>query len=139
MSAEQRLHLEHSIETLAKKDPAFQGALKADGQCRESLFVKDMENVQADECDVIFISMTYGPKEPGGKVLKRFGPINLDSRWRRLNVLFTRSQTTSSLVPSHGKVYRPCGIFRLIARQVCYTAAHDSANGYRTATSKWRS
>lgn len=36
--------------------------------------------------------MTYGPQEPGGNVFQRFGPINSDVGWRRLNVLFTRSK-----------------------------------------------
>ncbi|WP_419789685.1 hypothetical protein, partial [Serratia marcescens] len=42
--------------------------------------------------DVIFISFTYVPSEHGGKVYQRFGPINSDVGWRRLNVLFTRSK-----------------------------------------------
>ena len=92
MSADQRLQIERAIETLAKEDQVFQGWLDTDGTRRESLFVKNLENVQGDERDVIFISMTYGPKEPGGKVFQRFGPINSDMGWRRLNVLFTRSR-----------------------------------------------
>lgn len=59
----------------------------------KSHFVKNLENVQGDERDVIFISFTYGPSEHGGKVYQRFGPINSDVGWRRLNVLFTRSKT----------------------------------------------
>lgn len=54
--------------------------------------MKNLENVQGDERDVIFISFTYGPSEHGGKVYQRFGPINSDVGWRRLNVLFTRSK-----------------------------------------------
>ncbi len=92
MSAEQRLQLERAIEALAKEDPAFQEQLERDGQRYESLFVKNLENVQGDERDVIFISMTYGPQEPGGRVYQRFGPINSDVGHRRLNVLFTRSR-----------------------------------------------
>ena len=102
MSAEQRLQLERAIETLAKEDPAFEQALEADAQRRESLFVKNLENVQGDERDVIFISMTYGPKEPGGRVMQRFGPINSDVGWRRLNVLFTRSRKRMQVFSSMG-------------------------------------
>jgi superfamily I DNA and/or RNA helicase len=41
----------------------------------EPLFVKNLENVQGDERDFIFISMTYG-RETGATALKqRFGPI----------------------------------------------------------------
>jgi hypothetical protein len=99
MSAEQRLQIERAIETLAKEDPLFQAWLDKDTLRHESLFIKNLENVQGDERDVIFISMTYGPQEPGGKVAQRFGPINSDVGWRRLNVLFTRSKNQQSRVP----------------------------------------
>lgn len=92
MSAEQRDQIEGAMEMLAKDDPPFQSWLEKDRERSESLFVKNLENVQGDERDVIFVSMTYGPREPGGKVLQRFGPINSDVGWRRLNVLFTRSR-----------------------------------------------
>jgi len=36
--------------------------------------------------------MTYGPQKIGGPVPQRFGPINSDVGWRRLNVLFTRAK-----------------------------------------------
>jgi very-short-patch-repair endonuclease len=55
-------------------------------------FVKNLENVQGDERDVIYISTTFG-KAPGTVVVRQnFGPINKEHGWRRLNVLFTRSR-----------------------------------------------
>jgi len=102
MSAEQRLQIERAIETLAKDDPIFQGWLDKDAMRHEALFIKNLENVQGDERDVIFISMTYGPQEPGGKVYQRFGPINSDVGWRRLNVLFTRSRKRMRIFSSMG-------------------------------------
>ncbi len=57
----------------------------------DSLFIKNLENVQGDERDVIFISLTYG-KDPNGNFYQRYGPINRDNGWRRLNVLFTRAR-----------------------------------------------
>ncbi|MEW8051420.1 MAG: DUF4011 domain-containing anti-phage protein Hhe [Candidatus Thiodiazotropha sp.] len=102
MSAEQRQHIERAIETLAKDDPVFQDWLDKDATRRESLFIKNLENVQGDERDVIFISMTYGPPEPGAKVYQRFGPINSDVGWRRLNVLFTRSKKRMHIFSSMG-------------------------------------
>ena len=102
MSAEQRLQIERAIDTLSKDDPVFQGCLEKDSVRQESLFIKNLENVQGDERDVIFISMTYGPQEPGGKVLQRFGPINYDVGWRRLNVLFTRSKKRMHIFSSMG-------------------------------------
>lgn len=102
MSAEQRLQIERHIETLAKEDALFQSALEKNDSQRERLFVKNLENVQGDERDVIFISMTYGPQEAGGKVYQRFGPINSDVGWRRLNVLFTRSKKRMQIFSSMG-------------------------------------
>jgi very-short-patch-repair endonuclease len=55
-------------------------------------FVKNLESVQGDERDVIFISTVYGPEQDGGAVAQRFGPILGPSGWRRLNVLFTRAR-----------------------------------------------
>mgnify|MGYP000745985028 CR=1 FL=1 len=57
----------------------------------ERFFVKNLENVQGDERDVIFISTVYG-KNPEGKFYQQFGPINGASGKRRLNVLFTRAK-----------------------------------------------
>lgn len=55
-------------------------------------FVKNLENVQGDERDVIYISTTFG-KAPGTTVVRQnFGPISRPSGWRRLNVLFTRAR-----------------------------------------------
>ena len=59
----------------------------------ENAFVKNIENVQGDERDVILISVGYGPHEPGGRLASmNFGPINQDGGARRLNVLFTRAR-----------------------------------------------
>ncbi len=57
----------------------------------ESFFVKNLENVQGDERDAIFISTVYGPDQ-NGNFYQRFGPINSEYGHRRLNVLFTRAK-----------------------------------------------
>lgn len=62
-------------------------------------FVKNLENVQGDERDVIFISTTYG-RNREGVVAQRFGPINQTDGWRRLNVLFTRARKRIELFTS---------------------------------------
>tara|TARA_B100000315_G_C14511513_1_gene557191 strand:- start:330 stop:1352 length:1023 start_codon:yes stop_codon:yes gene_type:complete len=58
----------------------------------ESFFIKNLENVQGDERDVIFIGTVYGPEQPGAPVMQRFGPINGIAGKRRLNVLFSRAK-----------------------------------------------
>ena len=57
----------------------------------EPFFVKNLENVQGDERDVIFISVGYG-RDITGRVGMNFGPINRDGGERRLNVLITRAK-----------------------------------------------
>ncbi|MCG8550680.1 MAG: AAA domain-containing protein [Desulfobacterales bacterium] len=100
MSSEQRLQIEREIEANAKDDYVFQTLLQNNESKEEPLFIKNLENVQGDERDVILISMTYGPQEPGGRVFQRFGPINSDVGWRRLNVLFTRSKKRMQIFSS---------------------------------------
>jgi superfamily I DNA and/or RNA helicase len=92
MNVEQRDQIERAVESLAKEDEFFQSALENEQGKIEPLFIKNLENVQGDERDVMFLSMTYGPQESGGVVMQRFGPINTDVGWRRLNVLFTRAR-----------------------------------------------
>lgn len=70
----------------------------------ESFFIKNLENVQGDERDVMFIGTVYGPEYKGATVMQRFGPINGVAGKRRLNVLFTRAKerivTFSSMTSS---------------------------------------
>ena len=66
----------------------------------EPVFVKNLENVQGDERDVIMISTVYGPEVAGGGVKQRFGPVNGKYGHRRLNVLFTRAKRQVILVTS---------------------------------------
>lgn len=79
------------LDKLIHDDPeasAYQ-AKWADGL--EPLFVKNLENVQGDERDVILISTVFGNEE-SGRFFQRFGPINSVVGHRRLNVLFTRAK-----------------------------------------------
>ncbi len=63
-------------------------------------FVKNLENVQGDERDVIFISTTFG-RAPGTTVVRQnFGPISRPTGWRRLNVLFTRARRSLHIFSS---------------------------------------
>ncbi|MBD8084196.1 DUF3320 domain-containing protein [Chryseobacterium caseinilyticum] len=57
----------------------------------EPIFIKNLENVQGDERDIILFSIGYGPDEDG-KVSMNFGPLNRDGGWRRLNVAVTRAR-----------------------------------------------
>ncbi|QBG34799.1 DUF4011 domain-containing anti-phage protein Hhe [Litorilituus sediminis] len=93
MSSKQREQIERCVEELSKDDPQFRDALADNANTDEALFLKNLENVQGDERDVIYISCTYGPQEAGAAQMpQRFGPINSAAGGRRLNVLFTRSK-----------------------------------------------
>jgi hypothetical protein len=54
-------------------------------------FFKTLEQVQGDECDHLWISFGYG-KNAEGQFHQRFGPINLSTGPKRLNVLFSRAK-----------------------------------------------
>ncbi len=91
MNSPQRDEIEMQFEQQLQNHPHLQ-ALVDEKAKTDSVFIKNLENVQGDERDVILISMTYGPATVGGRVSQRFGPINHADGWRRLNVLFTRAK-----------------------------------------------
>ena len=80
------------LEKRCDEDAAARLAVSRLKEHEEELFIKNLENVQGDERDVIFIAYTYGPDPASGRMFQRFGPINSDKGWRRLNVLVTRSK-----------------------------------------------
>ncbi len=57
----------------------------------ERVFVKNLENVQGDERDVMAFSIGYGP-DATGRVAMNFGPLNRTGGERRLNVAVTRAR-----------------------------------------------
>ncbi len=75
------------LDLLEKKDPS--AFAEKDG--REPVFVKNLENVQGDERDVIFFSTTYGPDRKGSFSIN-FGPLSREKGERRLNVAITRAR-----------------------------------------------
>ncbi|OPZ65206.1 MAG: ATP-dependent RecD-like DNA helicase [Firmicutes bacterium ADurb.Bin506] len=78
------------VEKLRRNDPASDAFFSA--HTNEPFFVKNLENVQGDERDVIFISVGYG-KDADGIVTMNFGPLNQEGGERRLNVLITRARS----------------------------------------------
>jgi len=60
-------------------------------QAEEPIFIKNLENVQGDERDIILFSIGYGADEDG-KLSMNFGPLNREGGWRRLNVAVTRAR-----------------------------------------------
>ena len=91
-----RLHVQHAAAARdsgparhrRRADPTLDAFL---GQREEPFFVKNLENVQVDQRDVIFLSVTYA-RSPDGKLRQNFGPLNGENGWRRLNVITTRAR-----------------------------------------------
>jgi len=85
---------------LARRSDAILDAFLREGQS-EDVFVKNIENVQGDERDVILVSVCYGPIVPGGRLASMsFGPVNGEGGERRLNVLFTRARVRCEVFAS---------------------------------------
>ncbi|WP_166831715.1 DUF3320 domain-containing protein [Thalassoroseus pseudoceratinae] len=58
----------------------------------EPTVVKNLENVQGDERDVMFFSITFGQDATGRPIPLTFGALNRDGGERRLNVAVTRAR-----------------------------------------------
>ncbi len=88
----QRDAIQDRLDYICSRDEQGRMAVERLVKAQDPFFIKNLENVQGDERDVIFISYTYGPDPATGKVMNRFGPISLETGWRRLNVLVTRAR-----------------------------------------------
>lgn len=99
MNAPQQALIEQKVDQLIQEDAVVKKYIESRKDQTESFFVKNLENVQGDERDYIFISTVYGPNE-SGRVLNNFGPINGKYGHRRLNVLFTRAKYGLKLITS---------------------------------------
>ncbi len=82
----------------------------------KAVFVKNLENIQGDERDVILFSICYGPDE-SGKISMNFGPLNKEGGWRRLNVAISRARKEmmvfTSLVPEQITLTKTEGVAAL--------------------------
>jgi hypothetical protein len=88
-SIRQRDAILDAVEALRRENPDTETFFAAHKE--EPFFVKNLENVQGDERDVIFISVGYA-RAPDGSLAMRFGPLSADGGERRLNVLITRAK-----------------------------------------------
>lgn len=79
--------IEHEINILLDQHPEFVDFFEEEGK----FFVTNLENVQGDEKEVIFISIGYGFGKDGRLTLN-FGPISQEGGHKRLNVLTTRAR-----------------------------------------------
>ena len=91
MNQAQTSELTLALDREIQNDPVLERYASSFKSTLDELDVKNLENVQGDERDVVIVSTVYGPG-PDGRVMQNFGPINKESGWRRLNVLFTRAK-----------------------------------------------
>ena len=103
-SEAQQGEIESALDSLAEADPAFASLLEAEYTREEDdqfcgLFVKNLENIQGDERDIILMSVCYG-RDPNGRILMNFGPINQRGGEKRLNVIFSRARQHMVLLSS---------------------------------------
>lgn len=88
-SVSQRDAILDELELLRRKHPETERFFGPSGP--EPFFVKNLESIQGDERDVIFISVGYG-RDASGYMAMNFGPLSAEGGERRLNVLITRAR-----------------------------------------------
>jgi very-short-patch-repair endonuclease len=123
LNIRQREVLEDEFDRRLRDDVFAQRFVEGHSRSAEPFFIKNLENVQGDERDVIFISVTYGPDQ-ARNVFQRFGPITGPHGHRRLNVLFTRakrrvvvfsSMTSEQIVANEGRSWGIRALKRYLA------------------------
>ena len=88
----QRNYILDMINFAADNDSAFAQKISIiRNKPSEPFFVKNLENIQGDERDVIIISTTFG-KRADGSFIQNYGPINQEKGFRLLNVIVTRAK-----------------------------------------------
>ena len=92
LNGTQQALIQELVDELEKKNSYVSSYIAKWTENHEAFFVKNLESLQGDERDVILISTTYGKEEGSERLNQRFGPINQENGWRRLNVLISRSK-----------------------------------------------
>lgn len=100
----QRDLIEDLIDEECHRDSAFRFHFEEELARREDnqdvgFFVKNLENVQGDERDVMIFSTTFG-RDKEGRFARRFGPVGAEEGHRRLNVAVTRAKCRVIVVSS---------------------------------------
>lgn len=90
-SVAQRDAILDELELLRRQSPGTESFFNASKA--EPFFVKNLENIQGEERDVIFISIGYA-RDSSGFMAMAFGPLTADGGERRLNVLISRAKET---------------------------------------------
>jgi very-short-patch-repair endonuclease len=100
----QKSLIEDMLEKRAQQDEEFKKVYLEEIDREEnnedlSLFVKNIENVQGDERDIIIFSIAYAKNE-NGRVSVNFGSLSQDGGENRLNVAVSRAKKKIYVVTS---------------------------------------
>ena len=103
-NSDQQSHIADVIDKAAAKDASFRSDILKETHRSEngedtSLFIKNLENVQGDERDIIIFSIGYAPNE-SGKLYTNFGSLSQEGGENRLNVAITRAKSKIIIVTS---------------------------------------
>jgi very-short-patch-repair endonuclease len=88
-SVSQRDVIRQELELLLREHPELAPFFSTGRD--EPFFVKNLENIQGDERDIIFISVGYA-RDASGYMAMNFGPLSGQGGERRLNVLISRAR-----------------------------------------------
>ena len=103
-NAEQQSLISDVIDKECQKDPTFRSNMLIETHRLENgedtgIFIKNLENVQGDERDIIIFSVAYAPNEQG-KVYTSFGSLSTEGGENRLNVAITRARKKIYVITS---------------------------------------
>ena len=103
-NSDQQACIADAIDKTAAKDSDFRSYILRETHRVEngedtSLFVKNLENVQGDERDIIIFSIGYAENE-SGKLYTSFGSLSQEGGENRLNVAITRAKSKIIIVTS---------------------------------------
>lgn len=99
MNAKQTELIQNEFDRLILEQPEIRRYVQEYAGGVDEFFIKNLENVQGDERDIILISTVYGPGKDGN-VRQNFGLMNREVGWRRMNVLVTRAKLSTRLFTS---------------------------------------
>ena len=97
LSVKQRDAIRDLVEEQRRQNPATETFFSSERA--EPFFIKNLESIQGDERDVVFISVGYGPDEHG-RLTQSFGPLGVAGGERRLNVLISRAKERCTVFSS---------------------------------------
>ncbi len=134
---DQQTCIADAIEKEARDNASFRAKIAAENQRTDggedtSLFIKNLENVQGDERDIIIFSIGYAPSE-GGKIYTNFGSLSTEGGENRLNVAITRAKSkiivVTSIEPEDLKVENSKNLGpKLLRDYLAYTKAVAESN-----------